>query len=201
MDKSIFDITFQNTDTVSKIVVGLERISEAFRALLWEYAKTIGLSPIQIQILIFVAYHKENLCTVSHLAKEFNLTKPTISDAVKALEKKGMISKHKTLIDSRSYFIALTADGKKTVSATEHFANPIRTQVAQFDQEKQESLLSTINTLIYKLNRTGILSVQRTCFGCKFYQKNKEDHYCNLIKTTLSDKDIRLDCPEFEESA
>jgi len=114
MDKSIFDITFQNTDTVSKIVVGLERISEAFRALLWEYAKTIGLSPIQIQILIFVAYHREQLCTVSHLAKEFNLTKPTISDAVKALEKKGMISKHKTLVDSRSYFIALTEEGKKT---------------------------------------------------------------------------------------
>ncbi len=199
MDRSIFDLAFQHKDVAAKIVIGLERISEVFRALLWEHAKTIGLSPIQIQILIFVAYHKEDLCTVSHLAKEFNVTKPTISDAVKVLEKKDLIFKNKTATDSRSYYISLTPKGEKSVSETENFANPIKKELQNFNKDEQESLLKNITTLIYKLNRSGIISVQRTCYACKFYEKGKNSDYCNLIQTNLTSTDIRLDCPEFEE--
>ncbi len=199
MDKSIFNPAFQHQDVSAKIVIGLERISEVFRALLWEHAKTIGLSPIQIQILIFLAYHKQNLCTVSHLAKEFNVTKPTISDAVKVLEKKDLIFKNKTATDSRSYYISLTPKGEKNVSETENFANPIKKELQNFNKDEQESLLKTITTLIYKLNRSGIISVQRTCYACKFYEKGKNSDYCNLIQTDLTSTDIRLDCPEFEE--
>ncbi|WP_025665972.1 MarR family winged helix-turn-helix transcriptional regulator [Aquimarina megaterium] len=199
MNKSIFDISFQHKDINSKIVIGLERISEVFRTLLWEHAKTAGLSPIQIQIIIFIAYHKEDLCTVSHLAKEFNVTKPTISDAVKTLEKKEMIFKNKTSTDNRSYYISLTPKGQKNVSEAENFANPIKKQLLNFNTEEQESLLKTINILIYQLNRSGVLSVQRTCYACKFYEKNKNNHYCNFIQTELKDVDIRLDCADFEE--
>ncbi|MBQ4822839.1 MarR family winged helix-turn-helix transcriptional regulator [Aquimarina sp. MMG016] len=202
MNKSIFNIPFQHKDVNAKIVIGLERISEAFRVLLWEHAKKIGLSPIQIQILIFVAYHQENLCTVSHLAKEFNLTKPTVSDAVKVLKQKDMISKNKTTTDSRSYYISLTPKGTKSVAEIENFADPIKKQVDSFDTKEQESLFKTLSSLIYKLNRSGILSLQRTCYGCKFYEKkSKDSHYCHLIQTNLKDIDIRLDCPEFEEKS
>ena len=91
MNDSIFNPEFQNQNTSSKIIVALERISEAFKVLLWDKAKEYGLSPIQIQILIFVAYHKQELCNVSHLANEFNITKPTVSDAIKALVNKNYI--------------------------------------------------------------------------------------------------------------
>ena len=72
----------------SKILNGLERLSEALKALLWEKAKTLGISPIQIQILLFVSNHQTDICNVSYLAKEFNLTKATISDSVNVLLKK-----------------------------------------------------------------------------------------------------------------
>ena len=85
MDKSVFNPDFQQKDISSKLVAGLERISEVFKVLLWEKAKQVSLSPIQIQILIFIAYHKQELCNVSHLAREFNITKPTVSDAIKIL--------------------------------------------------------------------------------------------------------------------
>ncbi|MBW1298816.1 MarR family winged helix-turn-helix transcriptional regulator [Aquimarina litoralis] len=202
MNKSIFNIPFQHDDINAKTVIGLERISEAFRALLWEHAKEVKLSPIQIQILIFVAYHDDKLCTVSHLAKEFNLTKPTISDAVKVLELKEMISKNKTSADSRSYFISLTKDGKEKVSQTELFANPIKKQIAKLTTEEQESLFGTISTLIHKLNASGVITVQRTCYACKYYEvHNSNNGYCNLIQKDIVSKAIRLDCPEFEEKS
>lgn len=201
MENSLFNPERQEQDISSKIVVGLERISEVFKLLLWDKAKIVGLSPIQIQILIFIAFHKQELCNVSHLAKEFNVTKPTISDAVRVLNKKDMVTKDFSSSDSRSYSIQLTELGKKLVTETNDFAKPLKTQMDKFNENELESLLGSISELIYKLNRSGILSVQRTCFGCTFYEKNNGANYCNLLQKELKTTEIRLDCPEYEEKA
>ena len=201
MDNSVFNPNHQVEDLSSKIVSGLERVSEVFKVLLWEKAKQVGLSPIQIQILIFVAYHKQDLCNVSHLAKEFNVTKPTISDAVKTLDKKQLILKDYSSSDSRSYSIHLSQLGKQTVSETYDFANPLKQQVDKFKKTELEDIFKTLSELIYKLNQNGTLTVQRTCFGCKYYQKQDTSDYCGLLEKELLNKDIRLDCPEFEEKS
>src|SRR5690554_4955636 len=201
MDKSIFNPEQQQKDISSKIVAGLERISEVFKVLLWEKAKLVGLSPIQIQILIFIAFHKQNLCNVSHLSKEFNVTKPTVSDAIKILDKKGYIIKDYSTEDNRSYSISLSDSGNDLIAQTYDFANPLQTQVDSFSPIELENLFSTLSQLIYKLNRHGILNVQRTCYGCKFYRKNENSDYCNLLQRELINNEIRLDCPEFEKKA
>lgn len=201
MKKSTFNPEQQEKDISSKIVAGMERISEVFKILLWEKAKLVGLSPIQIQILIFIAFHKRKLCNVSHLAKEFNVTKPTISDAIRILDKKGLILKDFSSSDSRSYLITLSQLGTEIVSQTYDFSNPLKKQVDSLSQSELESLFRTLSQLIYKLNRNGILSVQRTCYGCKFYEKQKDSDYCNLLQKELVNQEIRLDCPEYEEKA
>jgi DNA-binding MarR family transcriptional regulator len=137
---------------------------------------------------------------VSHLAEEFNVTKPTISDAVRVLNNKGIIEKGYSTTDSRSYTIQLTALGKDIVKQTEQFANPIQATLNGMGLDSQEALFKTLSDVIYKLNKHGILTVQRTCFGCNYYAKSDNNHYCNLLNTTLLDKDIRLDCPEFENT-
>ena len=198
MGKSIFNIEHQQTNLSSKIVVGLERISEVFRVLLWEHAKANGLSPIQIQILVFIANDKAEYCTVSYLASEFNITKPTISDAIKALEKKKLIEKDYSSSDSRSYTVFLSEKGKSVVFQTEHFANPIKDQLSVIDNVDLDQLYLTITQLIYGLNRSGVLTVQRMCYACKFHSKTENGHFCNYLNTELQHSDIRIDCPEFE---
>lgn len=200
MSNSIFDPTNQEKDLPSKIVAGLERVSEAFKVLLWEKAKLLGLSPIQIQILIFISFHKSSICNVSHLAKEFNITKATISDAVRILEKKSLISKDFSSSDGRSYTIELSDLGKKTVSETENFANPLKNSLDNIDLPDLKSLFDTLSKLIYQLNQSDILTVQRTCYGCRFYMKSNHKDYCNLMQKELLNPEIRIDCPEFEQN-
>ncbi len=200
MDKSIFNPRGQENDISSKIIVGFERISEVFKILLWEKAKLVGLSPIQIQILIFIMYHKQELCNVSHLAREFNITKPTISDAVRILDKKGMITKDLSSIDNRSYSIRLSPAGNKIVAEIENFADPFKSQLKGIEQSNLENLFGTLSKLIYQLNRNGILTVQRTCYGCKFYDQTGNKDYCNLLDKELLNSEIRLDCFEYEEN-
>lgn len=199
MEKSVFDTNVQQESVSNKIVVGLERISEVFRTLLWAEAKKSGVSPIQIQILIFIAYHKRALCTVSYLAKEFDVTKPTISDAVKTLEKKKLILKDYSNPDSRSFLIALSEKGKQLVSVTENYANPLRKQFDTFDKDQLETVYEAIIKLIHNLNKAGIISVQRTCFACKFHSNREGGDYCEYLQKPLETNTIRVDCPEFEE--
>ncbi|MFY0688225.1 MAG: winged helix-turn-helix transcriptional regulator [Cyclobacteriaceae bacterium] len=196
MSQSVFNTSSQQDDLLSKIVVGFERIAESFRVLLWNHAKEVGLSPIQIQILIFINYHRASMCGVSHLAKEFNMTKPTISDAVKVLEQKGLITKEDSAFDSRSHVLVLTEDGKSMVSQTESFANPIKAELEKLGSDDLSSIYTAMSQLIFGLNHKGILQVQRTCYNCRHFGGN----YCNYHEVGLKTGDIRLDCPEFENS-
>lgn len=191
-----FNLLVQQDDLPGKIVIGLERISEIYRILLWKQAKTLGLSPIQIQIMIFISYHELKHCTVSHLALEFGVTKPTISDAVKVLVTKTLIQKRKDQNDARGFSLSLTGPGKKIVEATEQFANPIYAHIQALKAEDQSLLLKLVSNLIFSMNQAGIIQVQRTCRACQFYESDNGS-YCALLKKKLADKDIRLDCPEF----
>lgn len=190
----MFDLDQQNQSLDAKITAGLERLSQVFRILLWEKAKSYGLSPIQIQLLIFIRYHTQEKTTVSYLAKEFGLTKPTISDAVKALLQKGLIAKQTDDSDSRSYTIALTVAGVELVTSTENYTDPVQNLLSQTGADK-EVLWHTVTALISGLNRAGIIEVQRSCHNCKHYLST--NNYCGLLKVKLASKDIRLDCPEF----
>jgi DNA-binding MarR family transcriptional regulator len=197
---SVFNLTEQNVNLNSKIVAGLERLSQVFRILLWEKAKAYNLSPIQIQLLIFIQHHSTDKTTVSYLAQEFNFTKPTISDAIKVLEQKKCIKKITDSTDTRSYTIQLTSIGKKLVNETEDFTNPISEIVSKTTNLEKEILWKNISNLIIQLNKLKVISVQRTCFNCKHYLLKNKKPFCNLLQTKLLSEDIRIDCGEFELS-
>lgn len=188
----------QRKDLSEKVVFGLERISEAFKSLIWGKAKTYGLSPIQIQILIFVANHKEELSSVSNLAKEFHVTKPTISDAVKALDQKGYIVKNYSSADSRSYTIFLSDLGKEMLAKTSDYTLPFFKGFEKMEDREIIQLYSTLTKLVFELNRSGILTIQRTCLACKFHELNNNKHHCHLMGKDLAETELMLDCADYE---
>ncbi len=196
--KSPFDLTRQNSKVESKIVVALERISEAFRVLLWNESKENSLSPIQIQILIFLLFHSQEKCTVSYLAQEFNMTKPTISDSVKILLQKGLIEKFDSLTDTRSYTLGLTKIGKQTAEKSANFTFAIEKPLSSLAEIEKEELLNGLLKLIHQLNKAGIITVQRMCFTCTNYRINNGGHYCSLLKSKLVNTELRVDCGEHE---
>jgi DNA-binding MarR family transcriptional regulator len=195
---SVFNLEIQNANLENKIVAGLERLSQVFRILLWEKAKEFSLSPIQIQLLIFIQHHTADKTTISYLAQEFNFTKPTISDAIKVLEQKKLLIKYTDSHDTRSYTIQLTNLGKKIVTETGNYTNPLTTIIAKSSETDKKILWQNISKLIIQLNKLEVISVQRTCFNCKHYSLINKIPYCNLLNQKLETQDIRLDCNEFE---
>ncbi len=195
---SVFNLDNQNANLDNKIVAGLERLSQVFRILLWEKAKEHSLSPIQIQLLIFIRHHSVEKTTVSYLAREFNFTKPTISDAIKILEQKKLIHKIIDKTDTRSFTISLTVAGNRIVSETENFANPLTEIISKATASDKKILWEIISNLIVSLNKLEVISVQRTCYNCKHYSIKNKKPFCNLLNLRLLTQDIRIDCREFE---
>lgn len=187
----------QQQDITAKIASGLERISEAFRVLLWQEAKTYGLSPIQVQILIFVHTHRAQMATVSSLASEFNMTKATISDSVKTLLKKELVEAVQDKSDSRSFSLELTDFGKQIAQSSSRFMSDIETSLDAFPKSQQEMMYTTLLKLIESLNSKGVISMQRMCLNCRFFSQKPDSNYCNLLESPLADADLRVDCNEF----
>lgn len=196
MEKSVFNPEYQNKSIESKIVASLERISEAFRVLLWKESKDTSLSPLQVQMLIFLNYHSPEKYRVSFLAEEFNMTKATISDAVRILEEKKYLRKKEDEGDHRSAIIELTDMGKSAASKVSMFADEIKKPIDKLSREQKEVLLNSLFETILKLNKSGIISMQRMCLCCRYLTQENNINYCNLLKKSLTVQDMRIDCPE-----
>ncbi|HYF04524.1 MAG TPA: MarR family winged helix-turn-helix transcriptional regulator [Patescibacteria group bacterium] len=196
MIQSPFNILQQEQSIESRIVVALERISEAFRVLLWQESKENSLSPIQIQLLIFLLFHSQERCRVSNLAAEFNMTKATISDSIRVLLQKGLIEKITDETDTRSFWIVLTEKGRAIAQKSATFTASIEQPLHQFSVVQKEILLTSLLELIEKLNKAGIITAQRMCLSCRFYKK--DSHFCGLMERPLAPMELKVDCPEHQ---
>lgn len=178
----------------TKIVLGIERLSTLFRAALWDEAKQCGLSPLQVQIMLFIASHTQTLNNVSCLAKEFGITKATVSDAVRSLLGKKLLKKQ-SAGDARAFSLYLTTSGHKLVeklgALTQYFDEALTAIPASERKKIWEGLL----LLIGHLQKTGVIPL-RMCFNCQHFSERKGAPYCNLLQQSLYLEDIRLDCPE-----
>lgn len=192
--KNIFDLEIQNSSLDGKITAGFERLSQVFRVLLWEKAKNHDLSPIQIQVLIFLKHHSKNKATVSYLAKEFNLTKATVSDTVRILEQKSYLTKSVNENDSRSYAIELTAKGLEMVLLTEDFTDPLFDLIRMVPENEKNVLWKNISSIVEQLHTLQVINVQSTCRNCGYFLQQKDGNYCQLMNIKLETNDIKLDC-------
>ncbi len=183
-----------------KIIAAFERIAQAFRVMLWEKSKELALSPIQIQIIKYINYHSDETITVSKLANIFDLSKATVSDTIKLLQSKNIIQKINDDKDNRIQKIILTPYGEKITSHAQSFHNELMQILENILIEEKSNLYISLLKIIYYLNRKDIITIQRMCFSCDFYNFKSEinTHYCELLKTYLKVDELRIDCPDYK---
>ena len=202
---SLFDPAHQPADLDGRLVAALERVGLAFRVLLWEKAKAVreaaSLSPIQIQILVFLRYHGEDLARVGRLAEELGLTPATVSDAVAALVAKGLVAKAPGATDRRVQRLCLTAAGARAAEALGDWADAVRGPLAGLSETEKAALLQALLTLLAAMQRDGILATARMCPTCRHFVADRhagaeQPHHCLLLDRPLAPRDLRVDCPE-----
>ena len=128
------------------------------------------------------------------------MTKATISDAIKALDEKGLIKKRIEQQDSRSYVIHLTKKGIELAEKTSVFTRALQTPVDKLYPDDKENLLLSLIEIISHLNKTGVITIQRMCVTCVHYKPadSRQPHFCKLLNKKLENSELRIDCPEHE---
>lgn len=195
---SAFNPTEQASNLDAKLIYALERVSQIYRTLLWQTQVETGLSPIQSQILIFMLFHDDKLLSISSFAIEFSVTKATISDAFKTLEKKGLVRKEKDIVDKRRQILKLTNNGIELAHKIKTYTKPLDNILKEFPTDTKAVLFTTLTDILKALNNKNILAPLRMCTSCHYFTLKEGKAYCNLLDAPLKDEEIRLDCPEYE---
>jgi DNA-binding MarR family transcriptional regulator len=187
-----------------KIIAGVERLSNLFRLLLWDAAKVEKLSPIQIQFLLFLHDNPGRLRTVSQLAREFCLTKATVSDAVKALVRKRLVEKRPSPQDGRVYTLRLTPAGRKRAARLSGWSDAVKQTMQTCRPELKETVALFLMDLIRSLQTAGVIEVARMCMGCRNFRRDASPgsarpHRCMLTEKSMGNEDLKLDCSSYEQ--
>jgi len=201
MEPSLFDPREQQVNMDARIVYALERVSEAFRVLLWRETRSSGLSPIQAQLLIFLLYHSDDKNRVSYLAHEFNMTKATISEVVKTLVTKKLAVKQSDPKDSRSSMIRLTPKGEEIARRAALFAAQLRGPLTGMSEEQKENFFTSVMDFLHGLQKSGVLGMQRMCHSCNhFERRDSSDHFCRVYQVDMPGRNLRIDCSDHSPS-
>lgn len=200
MNHSAIDLDDQKHTLEAKLTTGFVNIAVALRAMLWQECLAANISPIQGQILIFCMNHPPQLCRIGSLAREFCLTKPTISDAVKTLERKGLLTKHNDPEDLRSFDLVLTKAGEIIAKQVAGFPDLLQQLLEDVPETRKAQLELLLNQLTVQLKELGILSGQRSCVSCQhsIKHRSKKSYYCALYQLKMGVAEVKLNCVDFQ---
>ncbi len=197
--EDIFNSEFQHSNVPAKIYAALEKVHDVIKAAQWNMAKHHGLSPLQLTVLLFIKNHAPQLSKPALLAKEFLVTKPTMTETINALARKGLVLKEKDIEDTRSSFIRLTKAGVALVKEITSYPQFLLKGVEAIKFNDQNDMLLSLFHLLNNFLDENILIPERNCFTCRHYKGDKQkNHRCELLKRKLSIKTLRFDCGEHE---
>ncbi len=185
-----------------QLAFGLARLAAHARQVTWQAGEREGLTPTQAEALDLVARRDEGI-RLTALANQLQVTQPTASDAVAALVRKGLLTRHADPADRRAMLLRVTRDGEALLA---RWPTGFGATIAGLSSEQQEQLLGLVREAMVSLINSGAIPRQRMCQSCRFFAPNAHigsdrPHHCRFVDLPLGPGDLRLDCTEHQEAA
>jgi DNA-binding MarR family transcriptional regulator len=183
------------------IAVGLERLARLMRA--GEHSD--GLNPAQWEALRYLARANRFSNSPGALTQYLGATKGTISQTVKALERKGFITKATREGEKRSVAIDLTDKGRQAL-AKDPWAQ-LAAAIQGLGGKTRRRLARGVRELLSQEVVRGGLASFGLCATCRFFREKGRDgdprgpHFCMLLEQPLSEPDSQKICVEHEAAA
>ncbi|HXH19000.1 MAG TPA: hypothetical protein VNJ07_07935, partial [Chitinophagales bacterium] len=92
----------------------------------------------------------------------------------------------------------LTNKGKIIADKTSLFTKEILKPIDKLHPDDKENLLLSLLNIIRHLNKAGVITIQRMCMTCIYFQSSEsgQQHFCKLLNQKLHVTDLRIDRPE-----
>ena len=183
----------------AKIVGALDRAGEALGVLARRAAAAHGLSVTQrVLARLYAGPPPEPL--TSELARELDVSDPTVSDALAALRRKGLVERSADPADRRRQVLRLTAPGHSAGTAVSRWTAPAEVATSGIPQADGEALLSALLDVLARMEAAGLISVTRACTTCAHFSRDKATGrpvlHCGYFGSALRPSDLRVDCAQ-----
>lgn len=125
--------------------------TNAIHAMFAKKIEPLGIAPEQFGVLKMIS--EDNESTSSGIAEKLGKGKPTVTRALDALEKKGLIVRVESERDRRAKRIRLTAEGEKILTDVTPIAKRFNdTILKQLQPEEAEIFFKVLDTIHHTLN-------------------------------------------------
>lgn len=152
---------------------------------------------MRVLVWLFVGPPPAALSTA--LARELNVADPTVSDAITALIRKGLVVRTRDPHDGRRHSLALTQDGRTAAAELSRWTARAEIATSKLDRAEAERLLDTLLLVIAKLHDAQLLPVVRACSTCAQLETTTagtRSYRCKFYDTPMSVSELRVDCAE-----
>lgn len=185
----------------ARLADALERVGHALRTQLRVAGAGHGLSPIQAQLLMRIAGVEQAEREPARLADWFDVSRPTVSDAVAALCRKDLLTRDPVPEDRRRTRLVLSRRGREVARQLARWDEPVRAELAALPPSAKGDALELLLGLIGRMQRAGLVGVARTCATCRFFEPRHDATpaaRCGLLDVPLPSEALRLDCPDHD---
>jgi DNA-binding MarR family transcriptional regulator len=188
-----------------QVAAGLFKLSLVLRHQAWQASGQQGLTPTQSQILALLNA-PDGTTSVSGVAEALSITKGTASEAVSALERKGLLRKEPDPADGRAILLKLTQGGRAEAERSAQWPEILVQAVEALPDAEQAGFLRGLMGLIRALQEQGAVPTARRWAECRYFRPNQypgkpKPHRCEYLRAAIADTDFRIDCPEMEPAA
>ncbi|MEM6107206.1 MarR family winged helix-turn-helix transcriptional regulator [Mycobacterium sp. 050272] len=174
-------------------------MGDALHVLARRNAEAHDLSSTQMRVLVWLFVGPPPVARSTALARELNVADPTVSDAIAALIRKGLVVRTRDPQDGRRHDLVLTQAGRKAATEVSRWTAPAEIATSKLDRVEAEQLLDSLLVVIARLHEAQLLPVVRACSTCVQLETIAADtrrYRCRFYDTPMSVSDLRVDCAE-----
>lgn len=200
---SSFDPRYRKDNIPGNITIALYRIGQAVGIMLRCKGLEYGLSPTQVQALLFLSYARPGVRTIGGLAQRLGCTLATASGVADALERKGLAVREPWPQHRRTITLRLTPEGAALVEQVDDALDGLEAIVRELPTEEQAGLSRATQHTVRRLAERGHVVVYEMCWGCGFFRPNAHPddpagpHHCAFMDAPLPEANTYTECPDF----
>ncbi|OEY67290.1 MarR family winged helix-turn-helix transcriptional regulator [Marinobacter sp. X15-166B] len=179
----------------------LERLSSLLHSENRARLNRLGLQPVQFEALQYLSLCNRYSNTPKAVAEYLGLTKGTVSQSIKVLENRGLVTKSQDTEDKRITRLQTTAMGRELVESLT--PSPLLADYCNHAPPGEpEALVTQLTSLLRQVQALHQHRMFGQCHSCRHNRKLGEGRYlCQLTGESLSAPEVQLICREHEPVA
>jgi DNA-binding MarR family transcriptional regulator len=159
-----------------------------------------GLLPVQVEILQYLCACNRYSNTPLAVAEYLGTTKGTVSQTLKALERKGLVTKETDPKDRRVVRLEVTRKGRQVVDRIVP-GEAFGAALARLPNEEGAQLPALLDQLLGAMEETTHRSHFAPCRGCNHLELSTRTARCLRRGVTIPRKELELLCRDYEDAS